>query len=160
MGTQTSLPSPAGSPVIIRRSPRLAVKARTSSTPAASGSTGRNWHKLGNCRGLPIPVFFGEDDDERPTKPMTPAQTQSARQVCSSCLVRATCLADALAGDEKWGIWGGYNRPERERMLDRWGWDVPVDLRDPDDKPRAGIAIPHVLAALHAGTLDAAVRLL
>lgn len=160
MGMPARTTSNTGSVSIIRRSPRLAVKARTSLTPVASGSTAQGWHQLGNCRGLPIPVFFGEDDDARPTKPMTPAQTQSARKVCAHCTVRLTCLTYALEGDEKWGIWGGYNRPERERMIDRWGWDVPADLREPGEKPDPALALPHIVAAFRAGTLDDQVRLL
>lgn len=127
---------------------------------AALASMEVSWHKLASCKGLPHEVFFGVDDEARPTKPMTPVQTAAARAVCQNCLVRTDCLLYALEGDEKWGVWGGYNRPERERMVDTWGWDIPADLREPADRPSAELAVPHIMSAVAAGTLDATVRLL
>ena len=40
-----------------------------------------------------------------------------ARQVCHPCPIRAECLRAALKRNEPEGVWGGFNRPERERLL-------------------------------------------
>jgi WhiB family transcriptional regulator, redox-sensing transcriptional regulator len=36
-----------------------------------------------------------------------PAQVQIAKELCQGCLLRAECLAGALARAEPWGVWGG-----------------------------------------------------
>ncbi len=39
-----------------------------------------------------------------------------AKELCGGCVVRAECLAYALAGDERFGIWGGLSERERRRL--------------------------------------------
>lgn len=138
--------------VILRRAPRLAPKARLSLLPTLTEVFPR-WHRLANCAGLANQVFFGHDE----VKPMTSAEIGAARAVCASCPVRRTCLVYALEGNEHFGVWGGYARMERQRMLEQWGYDTPADIRDPSEAPSAQTALPHILAAYDAGTLDAAV---
>ncbi|MPQ99857.1 WhiB family transcriptional regulator [Modestobacter sp. I12A-02628] len=36
-----------------------------------------------------------------------PAQLEIAKELCSTCPVRAACLAGALDRAEPWGVWGG-----------------------------------------------------
>ena len=38
---------------------------------------------------------------------------EAARGICSSCPVRRSCLAHALATGEPHGIWGGFDESER-----------------------------------------------
>jgi len=45
------------------------------------------------------------------------AREQAARAMCEVCPVRSPCLAFALAGQERWGIWGGLTWAERRRLL-------------------------------------------
>ena len=42
--------------------------------------------------------------------------TREAKRVCIGCDVRAECLEFALAGDERFGIWGGLSERERRRL--------------------------------------------
>lgn len=48
------------------------------------------------CRSAPD-LFFAE----------SPADLEAAKRLCGDCPVRAACLADALAREEPWGVWGG-----------------------------------------------------
>ena len=43
-------------------------------------------------------------------------RVQAAKQLCSECMVRSECLAFAMEGDEKFGIWGGLTERERKRL--------------------------------------------
>jgi len=43
--------------------------------------------------------------------------TRNAKRVCADCPVREACLADALARDERYGIWGGLSVKERRKLL-------------------------------------------
>lgn len=54
--------------------------------------------------------------------------TTAAKQVCMGCPVRAQCLAYALAGHERFGIWGGLSERERRKFYGADGVDVPVTL--------------------------------
>ncbi|MDN5744314.1 MAG: WhiB family transcriptional regulator [Nocardioidaceae bacterium] len=46
------------------------------------------------------------------------AQNQ-AKQLCSSCVVRTECLAEALDNQIEWGVWGGMTERERRALLRR-----------------------------------------
>jgi hypothetical protein len=43
-------------------------------------------------------------------------RVKEAKKLCAECMVREECLAYAVAGDEKFGIWGGLTERERKRM--------------------------------------------
>jgi len=62
----------------------------------ASGAVGRPDSKL-PCRAYDPEVFFAE----------TPADVEFAKSLCTTCPVRAACLAGALERREPWGVWGG-----------------------------------------------------
>jgi WhiB family redox-sensing transcriptional regulator len=44
-------------------------------------------------------------------------QIAEAKAVCSSCPVRSSCLAEALAHRDGWGVFGGLTAEERARLL-------------------------------------------
>lgn len=44
---------------------------------------------------------------------------EAARTICRRCPVRLLCLEEALAVEERFGIWGGLSAVERERELRR-----------------------------------------
>ena len=50
------------------------------------------------------------------------ASARDAKAICNGdsrrdpCPMRAECLADALANDEKWGIWAGTTERERRKL--------------------------------------------
>lgn len=39
-----------------------------------------------------------------------------AKEVCAGCPVKEPCLEFALAGGEKYGIWGGMSERQRRRL--------------------------------------------
>lgn len=47
------------------------------------------------------------------------AAQSRAKAVCSGCLVRTECLADALDNRIEFGIWGGMTERERRALLRR-----------------------------------------
>ncbi len=47
------------------------------------------------------------------------AEQNKAKQVCSSCIVRTECLAEALDNQIEWGVWGGMTERERRALLRR-----------------------------------------
>jgi WhiB family redox-sensing transcriptional regulator len=46
--------------------------------------------------------------------------TKEAKRICARCEVRDACLAYAVEGDERFGVWGGLSESER-RNLKRGG---------------------------------------
>lgn len=47
-----------------------------------------------------------------------PSVVEQAKALCSGCPVAQTCLSDALARREPWGVWGGQ-LVERGRVVPR-----------------------------------------
>lgn len=64
------------------------------------------WGGLGACAGADPDLFFPERG----------ASTREAKAVCAGCPVRLECLEHALTHNERFGIWGGLSRRERERL--------------------------------------------
>lgn len=65
------------------------------------------WHRDAACAGHPVDLFF-------PTKGAT---TTRARELCSGCLVRDECLAEAIADPTlDFGIRAGLSVPERKQL--------------------------------------------
>lgn len=64
------------------------------------------WQLLANCLGQDPDLFFPERG----------ASTKEAKAVCQGCEVRGDCLEYALANGEKFGIWGGLSKRERQRI--------------------------------------------
>nr|WP_246242764.1 MULTISPECIES: WhiB family transcriptional regulator [Flexivirga] len=62
-----------------------------------------DWQADALCRQTDPEIFFPEKG----------GSTKDAKRICHSCPVAAECLDQALANDERFGIWGGV--PERRR---------------------------------------------
>lgn len=41
---------------------------------------------------------------------------QRAKDICGVCPVQEPCLEEALANEEKYGVWGGTSERERRRL--------------------------------------------
>lgn len=70
-----------------------------------------SWMAGAACRGLDPELFFtarGANDDHA-----------AAKAICRGCPVVTACLGYALASNEKYGIWGGMDEPERRRTRRR-----------------------------------------
>lgn len=83
---------------------------------------------------------------------MSPSELKAARDVCRYCPVRQACLAQALLTDEPFGIWGGFTKPERDRIVTHY---APKKLHG--QPTAAAAAIPRALAAMYIGELEAKV---
>lgn len=71
-----------------------------------------DWMSRGKCRGSQanfFPTFTGKKE--------SPA-IREAKAVCSTCPVKAECLAFALDAQERDGIWGGMTPDERRKPID------------------------------------------
>lgn len=70
------------------------------------------WMGRARCRDLIEPdlIFFP------PTRKGVQADTSEAKRICSSCPVRRTCLAYAIAHKETKGVWGGMTESERRTI--------------------------------------------
>ena len=75
------------------------------------------WQVRAACRGPQSAIFFPPSHFER--KDEKEARENRAKQICSSCPVRKSCLEYALGIKEPHGIWGGLNEAERKRVLAR-----------------------------------------
>ena len=57
----------------------------------------RRWARCADGRGSFTHIFFSDD----------PVDIARAKAICAKCVLRAPCLAGALAREEPWGVWGG-----------------------------------------------------
>src|SRR6266568_643815 len=65
------------------------------------------WTLAAACQFVDAEIFFPERG----------GSTREAKMVCASCPVQADCLADALAHQDRFGIWGGLSEHERRQLL-------------------------------------------
>jgi len=67
-----------------------------------------NWTSRGACLQIAPDDLFVQGAAQR-----------SARAVCSGCVVKLECLADALDHRVEFGVWGGMTERERRALLRR-----------------------------------------
>ena len=67
------------------------------------------WQTLSLCAQVDPEIFYPEKG----------GSTKPAKQVCLSCEVRTECLEDALKNDDRFGVRGGLNQAERNRLRKR-----------------------------------------
>ena len=65
------------------------------------------WWDLGACRGLDSTMFYPDEE----------ADAATAKAVCATCSVQASCLEHALSIREKAGVWGGATERDRRRII-------------------------------------------
>jgi WhiB family redox-sensing transcriptional regulator len=65
------------------------------------------WWDLALCAETDPELFFPEKG----------GGSRAAKQICRKCDVRAECLEDALANDERFGVRGGLSVSERDRIV-------------------------------------------
>ncbi len=57
-----------------------------------------DWTAKANCRGVDPELFH-------PERGTDPADVAAAKAVCAGCEVREPCLEEALARNERLGVW-------------------------------------------------------
>jgi hypothetical protein len=66
----------------------------------------------------------------------SPEEAQQCRVLCASCEVRESCLFEALASGEVWGIWGGLDAKERAWVAAQEGLPDPAMIPAHGTNPR------------------------
>lgn len=90
----------------------------------ALGNAGLGWHDDGLCAQTDPEIFF----------PDKGGSVREPKQVCRACTVRVECLEYALENDDRFGVWGGFSREEREKAAPLYHAGVPArDLVDAAD---------------------------
>lgn len=69
-------------------------------------TAGDQWQERALCAQTDPEAFFPEKG----------GSTHSAKRICLGCAVKDRCLEEALANDERFGIWGGLSERERRRL--------------------------------------------
>lgn len=64
------------------------------------------WQDDALCAETDLEAFFPEKG----------GSTVEAKRICAGCDVAAQCLAYALAGQERFGIWGGLSERQRRKI--------------------------------------------
>jgi len=65
-----------------------------------------DWRQDALCAQIDTDMFF----------PGKGESTADAKRACMTCPVRTQCLEDALANNERYGVWGGKSERERRRL--------------------------------------------
>lgn len=68
-----------------------------------------DWQQHGLCRGVEPEVFF----------PVAEEDAWRAKEICTMCNVRESCLVYSLQNKERYGVWGGVTEKERMDMFRR-----------------------------------------
>lgn len=77
---------------------------------------------IGDLDLIPLPgkwvqqALCAETDPEEFFPEKNVGNTRMARAVCARCPVTAECLEDALARNERFGVWGGLSERERREV--------------------------------------------
>lgn len=65
-----------------------------------------HWQDDSECLQYPAELFFPEKGESN----------KAAKKICAMCVVRQECLAEALQTNEYFGIRGGLNYKERNKL--------------------------------------------
>jgi len=79
-----------------------------------------DWRDEAACLGKDTDGFYPERSH---------TEAARAKAVCKGCLVREDCLTEAIANNERFGIWGGMDTQQRTREGRRRRREsTPVDV--------------------------------
>lgn len=85
-----------------------------------------NWQDGAACRGLPMVLFFGPEEEKKADKEI---REKAAKSVCAGCDVRSECLDFGMG--QKGGIYGGKNADERGALRRRRSRKAPKTKKTP-----------------------------
>ena len=75
-----------------------------------------SWQQQGACRDLPSEMFFHPEGERGNARRQ---RIETAKDVCAACPVLHACREHALTIREPYGIWGGMDEGERQRVAAR-----------------------------------------
>jgi WhiB family transcriptional regulator, redox-sensing transcriptional regulator len=80
-----------------------------------------SWMERAECRaGRRDPkLFFAQVDDVRKDLRAEERRVAHAKEVCAVCAVQDQCLGYALTRPERYGVWGGTDKGERDWLRKR-----------------------------------------
>lgn len=70
-----------------------------------------DWHAQASCSGEMRSLFYAPTAGERKAQRLS--RERRAKALCGLCPVSDACLSQAIANDERFGIWGGMTTRER-----------------------------------------------
>jgi len=70
-----------------------------------------DWLDAASCRTVDPEIFFADTTDEKSRR-----QIKEARDICGSCLVMNECLDYAIQNKIPYGIFGGLDPEERNKV--------------------------------------------
>ena len=88
--------------------PVLETWPNTSKETVTDAVEGDSWYKQAQCAELNANYMYPKDRHEE----------QQAKNICHNCPVIEQCLAQSIRDREIYGIWGGMNPQERQRLYD------------------------------------------
>lgn len=77
----------------------------------ADRPTDSNWRARAACLSCPPDLFFPGDRSQVAIERM-----ERAKAICRDCAVKGECLKFALDTFQEYGIWGGTDEKERQRI--------------------------------------------
>lgn len=89
------------------------TRSGTASTEDAIWEALDGWRAASACRDLPSDAFFFDG----PTRPL---EELAAKAICAGCIVVDACLAEAIAHNVPYGVWGGMTAAERRPLRRAW----------------------------------------
>jgi len=72
------------------------------------------WQQLAACNRESPAAFYPPIGAEKKHERL--ARERVAKSICAGCSVRSLCLDQAVANDERYGIWGGLTADERRSL--------------------------------------------
>lgn len=88
-----------------------------------------DWVPHAACRGEGH-LFFAPDGRSE-SRAERREREERAKAVCGVCAVRDECLTEAIAADERFGIWGGLDARERRSASRSMPYTSPQDIAGP-----------------------------
>lgn len=79
-----------------------------------------DWHEQASCTGDMGSLFYPPIAGERKTQRLS--RERRAKALCGLCPVSDACLSQAIANDERFGIWGGMTTRERRIAATHNAW--------------------------------------
>lgn len=67
---------------------------------------GDDWRDKAECASIGGDLCFSDHWQDQ----------VKAKDVCARCTVKESCLDEAVANDEHWGVWGQTSRNDRMRL--------------------------------------------
>lgn len=68
-----------------------------------------SWHEHAACRGMGPDQFYFDG-------PGAAVKARKAKKICSACIVKTSCLAEAMRWGDQFGVWGETSTRDRYKL--------------------------------------------